>query len=69
MTTITEDGTTRDDDEERRLMWGSQSSARNSSFHSNLELVSAHNHLSEIEEESGMISDTASNFSNNSRNF
>ena len=54
-------------------MWAStgthsQYSGNGSFYNSNLELVSG-NGLSEIEEESGLISETASNFSNNSRNF
>ena len=71
---ILEDGQEGGDEEDTKsLMWAStgthsQYSGNGSFYHSNLELVSG-NGLSEIEEESGLISDTASNFSNNSRNF
>lgn len=66
MTNITEDGSV-EDDEERKMLWP-QNDNDVQSFDSNLEMVTA-NTLSDIEEESTIISDTASNFSNNSRNF
>jgi|TARA_B110000285_G_C15070386_1_gene587566 hypothetical protein len=69
MGTILEDGPEGDDDE-KSLMWastGTNSQYSGSFCNSNVELMG--NGLSEIEEEEGLISDSASNFSNNSRNF
>jgi len=66
MGAILEDGQAGEDDEEKSLMWAS--TGTNSQYSAQMELVSG-NGLSEIEEESGMVSDSASNFSNNSRNF